>query len=137
MTIDDLITETKSTKDRKIVVKKIFKEYMSGNCNPLEAANAIQAVIGRVSGYVYKGTPGSLSISNCVDRYSVPVNASNNRAYEKVEEFKAALRIVARGNGRTQIEDHNGKGCSTKDYAEKFWQYALAREQDVRAKYAA
>ena len=137
MTIDDLITETKSTKDRKIVVKQIFKDYISGKYNPIEAANAIQEVIGRVSGYVYKGTPGSLNISNCADRYPVPVNVLSNRNYERVEEFKAALRIVAKGNGRTRIEDHNGKGCSTKDYAEKFWQYALAREQDVRSKYAA
>lgn len=137
MSIDDLITETKSTKDRRTVVKKIFKEYMSGNCNPLKAADAIQKVIGKISGYVYKGTPGSLNISNCSDRYPVPVNVSNNRCYEKVEDFKAALRIVARGNGLTNIEDHLEKGCSTKDYAEKFWKYALAREQDVRAKYAA
>ncbi len=120
MTIDD-------------VVQGKFEDFTAGDITPLDAANAIQEIVGPVSGYKYK--PNSLTISNCVNRYSIKLRESGRKFLERVEEFKAALRIVARGNGRTQIEDHNGKGCSTKHYAREFWDYAHQVEAAVEAKY--
>ena len=129
MTIDQVLSKD----DKDNLVKQEFERFICGEKSPLEAARSIQSIIGAINGYKYKN--GSLSIDNCRDRYSVPLHGGG-RAYDaKVEEFKAALRIVARGNGRTKIEDHLAKGCSTRHYAEEFWEYARNQERRVLVKY--
>ena len=129
MTIDQVLSKD----DRDDLVKQEFDSFVSGEKSPLEAVRSIQGIIGAISGYKYKN--GGLSIDNCRDRYSVPLHGGG-RAYDaKVEEFKAALRIVAKQNGRSKIEDHLDKGCSTKHYAKEFWEYARNQEGQVLVKY--
>jgi len=123
--------------NRKAEVKQIFKDYMSGNVNPIQAVRAIQDVIGDISGYIYKSSPGNLTISNTSHRYSLRPQVSKKSNLDLVEDFKAAIRVVARENGSISVEDHIDKGLSTKHYATKFWEYALAREKEVKAKYVA
>ncbi|MBW3016539.1 hypothetical protein KY309_02925 [Candidatus Woesearchaeota archaeon] len=115
------------------IVQKKFDECVQGDVAPLEAASAIQAAIGPISGYRYK--TNCLTISNCQNRHSINLRESGRKYMFKVEEFKAALRIVARANGRIQVEDHNGRGCSTRHYARAFWEYAADMEARVM-KYA-
>lgn len=126
MTIDNVVNG-----DDK--VKEEFKLFLDGEKTPVEAVMAIQEAVGPLSGYRYKAN--TLTISNCTNRYSIPLREGNRRFMEKVEEFKAAVRILAKQNGVSEIEDHNGKGCSTKHYAGEFWKYAHQVEAEVKRKY--
>lgn len=126
MSIDSVVSKYEA-------VKAEFDSFISGEKSPLEAARAVQSAIGEISGYKYKS--GSLTVDNCTNRYSIPLRGGGRSYDAKVEEFKAALRIVANGNGSSQIEDHLDKGCSTKHYARKFWEYASKVEHRVKQKY--